>query len=77
MCAAFVAEHAAATAGRNEELELLVVVRGMIRKRFGNLGDSVVGRDDSFDNEAVAAYEGDSFDHAGGNRDDALEGYGL
>jgi len=30
MCDAFEAEYEAATAGRDEELELLVVVRGMI-----------------------------------------------
>ena len=30
MCAAFVEEYNAATAGRNEELELLVVVRKMV-----------------------------------------------
>jgi len=77
MCEAFVAEHGAATAGRNEELELLRVVRGMVRKRFGGLGASVVARDDEFNNEAVTSYEHDSFEHDGGNRDDALEGYGF
>jgi len=30
MCAAFQAEYEAATAGRNEELDLLVVVRRMV-----------------------------------------------
>jgi len=77
MCAAFEAEYEAATAGRNEELDLLGVVRKMVRKRLGGLGASVVGRDDSFDNEAVRSYDHDSFEHDGGNRDDALEGYGF
>jgi len=30
MCASFLAEHTAATAGRTEELDLLKVVRGMV-----------------------------------------------
>lgn len=61
MCASFEAEYAAATAARNEELELLDTVRGMVRRRLSGLGGSVVARDDSFDNEAVRSYEGDSF----------------
>merc|ERR1719352_1509857 len=76
MCDAFRAEHAAATASRNEELELLGTVRKMVRRRLEGLGSSVVSRDDSFDNEAVDTYEADSFEHNGGNQDDALEGFG-
>merc|ERR1712224_194212 len=48
MCAAFREEHAAATASRNEELELLATVRKMVRRRLDGLGSSVVSRDDSF-----------------------------
>ena len=77
MCAAFRDEHAAATASRNEELELLGTVRRMVRRRLDGLGSSVVSRDDSFDNEAVDTYEGDSFNHDGGNTDHALDGFGM
>merc|ERR1711907_170855 len=72
MCDAFVAEHTAATASRQEELELLVTVRKMVRRRLEGLGSSVVSRDDSFDNEVVADYEAAEFDHQGGDEGDAL-----
>lgn len=49
----------------------------MVKKRLGGLGASVVGRDDSFDNEVVRSYDKDEFEHNGGNRADALEGYGF
>lgn len=41
MCAAFVEEHAAATASRDEELELLETVRKMVRRRLEGLGAAV------------------------------------
>merc|ERR1711990_467473 len=77
MCAAFREEHAAATASRNEEMDLLAVVRRMVRRRLEGLGGSVVARDDSFDNEAVASYDAAEFDHQGGDEGDALEGFGM
>jgi len=77
MCAAFREEYAAATASRNEELELLGTVRKMVRRRLGGLGASVVSRDDSFENNVVATYDAAEFDHQGGNQDDALEGFGI
>merc|ERR1719476_749602 len=77
MCEAFQEEHAAATASRDEEMELLGTVRKMVRRRLEGLGASVVARDDSFDNTAVTSYENDSFAHDGGNQDDALEGFGI
>jgi len=77
MCAAFREEHAAATASRNEELELLKVVRKMVRRRLDGLGGSVVARDDSFDNAKVDTYEASTFEHDGGNSGDALEGFGI
>merc|ERR1711907_204868 len=46
MCAAFREEHAAATASRNEELELLKTVRKMVKRRLDGVGASVVARDD-------------------------------
>merc|ERR1712203_1133706 len=73
MCAAFREEHAAATASRNEELELLKTVRKMVRRRLEGLGSSVVSRDDSFENAEVATYDAAEFDHQGGDSDDALE----
>merc|ERR1712176_980167 len=77
MCAAFREEHAAATASRNEELELLRTVRKMVRRRLEGVGASVVARDDSFDNNVVDTYEAATFAHDGGNQDDALEGFGI
>merc|ERR1712146_170994 len=77
MCEAFVAEHAAATASRNEELELLKTVRKMVRRRLDGVGASVVSRDDSFDNARVDTYEVEEFEHDGEDQDDALEGFGM
>merc|ERR1712023_523928 len=77
MCDAFRQEHEAATASRNEELDLLRTVRKMVRRRLEGIGSSVVARDDSFENEEVATYEAATFDHQGGNQADALEGYGM
>merc|ERR1712039_1125238 len=73
MCAAFREEHAAATASRNEELELLGTVRRMVRRRLDGIGASVVSRDDSFENVEVATYDAAEFDHQGGDSADALE----
>merc|ERR1711990_989516 len=77
MCAAFREEHAAATASRNEELELLGTVRKMVRRRLEGVGASVVARDDSFDNAPVDSYNAATFDHDGGDEGDALEGFGM
>merc|ERR1712039_185459 len=77
MCAAFREGHEAATASRNEELELLATVRKMVRRRLDGVGASVVSRDDSFENEEVATYEAATFDHQGGDSADALEGFGM
>merc|ERR1712146_789276 len=72
MCEAFVAEHAAATASRNEELELLKTVRKMVKRRLDGVGASVVARDDSFKNAKVDKYNAATFEQKGGNKDDAL-----
>jgi len=77
MCAAFKEEYDAATASRNEELELLATVRRMVRRRLEGIGSSVVSRDDSFENNVVATYDAAEFAHDGGNQDDALEGFGI
>jgi hypothetical protein len=77
MCAAFREEYAAATASRNEEMELLGTVRKMVRRRLEGLGGSVVARDDAFENEQVAEYDAAEFEMNGGNQDDALEGFGI
>merc|ERR1711939_1181493 len=77
MCAAFREEHAAATASRNEELELLGTVRKMVRRRLDGLGGSVIARDDAFENEQVAEYDAAEFEMQGGNEADALEGFGI
>jgi hypothetical protein len=77
MCNAFVAEHVAATASRNEEIELLGTVRKMVRRRLEGLGGSVVARDDSFDNAEVASYDAAEFDHQGGDEGAALDGFGM
>merc|ERR1712113_123474 len=77
MCAAFREEHAAATASRNEELELLGTVRKMVRRRLEGVGSSVVARDDAFENAQVATYEAAEFEMDGGNQEDALEGFGI
>jgi len=62
MCAAFEAEHAAATASRREELDLLKTVRKMVKRRLDGIGANVVSRDDSFDNVDVDGYTASSFD---------------
>jgi ElaB/YqjD/DUF883 family membrane-anchored ribosome-binding protein len=77
MCAAFRAEHEAATASRNEELELLATVRKMVRRRMEGVGASVVSRDDSFENNVVETYDAAEFEMQGGDEGDALEGFGI
>jgi len=77
MCEAFREEHAAATASRNEEMELLGTVRKMVRRRLEGVGASVVSRDDSFENNVVATYDAAEFAHDGGEAGDALEGFGI
>ena len=62
MCAAFEAEHAAATASRREELDLLKTVRKMVKRRLDGIGANVVARDDAFVNEEVDTYQADSFE---------------
>jgi len=54
MCDAFESEYEAATTARNEELNLIETVRGMVKNRLGALDSTSVGRrDDDFNNEAV------------------------
>jgi hypothetical protein len=77
MCAAFEAEHAAATAGRKEELELLKTVRKMVKRRLDGIGANVVARDDAFVNEEQDEYVSAEFEMDGGNADDAMEGFGI
>merc|ERR1712139_471346 len=72
MCEAFNAEWEAATASRNEEIELLGTVRKMVRRRLEGIGASVVARDDAFVNEEVDEYEAATFEMEGGDSADAL-----
>lgn len=75
MCSAMAAEYATATAARKEELELLVVVRGMVNKRLGGVGASVKSRDEIAnweDDKTEIGYSAGEFDHAGGDSSDNL-----
>lgn len=77
MCTAFENEYKAATASRDEELELLVEVRKMVKKRLDTVSASVRARDDTFHNEKVQKYDAAHYMHDGGNADHALEGFGM
>ncbi len=75
MCSAMADEYATATAARKEELELLVVVRGMVNKRLGGVGQSVKSRDevtDWSDDHTEIGYSAGEFDHEGGDASDNL-----
>lgn len=64
MCEAFEEEYETATESRNEEIELLGVVRNMVNRRLSGVAQSIVDRDDGFQAYSGPQYQEEEFDHA-------------